>query len=234
MDTASRPGIFSISNPHSRPPWVASTTPSLPVRSLYAASSVSRNCDSLLYCQPGYTPRSATVPPASAATARTRCASISFRDAMDDRMENAMCSPSPPSFTTPIFRDVCTRPGKSVSIASTPCGMAVSACTSVTVRSADTAFAVSAAAQVSVTSGSVTAYSFFSTPSSSRINASNARPLPLGSATAASQREQITLSNWPPEMAASRRPGNFSSAVASTRPMRRLPLPRPRWMSAPE
>ena len=234
MDTASRPGIFSISSPHSRPPWVASTTPSLPVRSLYAASRVSRNFDSRLYCQPGYTPRSATVPPASAATARTRCASISFREAMDERMENVMCRPSPFSFTTPMFRDVCTRPGKSVSMASTPCGMAASACTSVAVRSAGTAFAASAAAQVRVTPGSVTAYSFFNAASNSRMNAVNAAPLPVGSATTASQREQITLSNWPPEMAASRRPGNFSSAVASTRPMRRLALPRPRWMSAPE
>ena len=234
MDTASRPGIFSISSPHSRPPWVASTTPSLPVRSLYAASRVSRNFDSRLYCQPGYTPRSATVPPASAATARTRCASISFREAMDERMENVMCRPSPFSFTTPMFRDVCTRPGKSVSMASTPCGMAASACTSVAVRSAGTAFAASAAAQVRVTPGSVTAYSFFNAASNSRMNAVNAAPLPVGSATTASQREQITLSNWPPEMAASRRPGNFSNAAARTRPMSRLALPRPRWMSAPE
>ena len=64
----------------------------------------------------------------------------------------------------------------------------------------------SALAHFRVMPSSQPAYSFFRMASNSAINASNSASFPAGIATAASQREQITLSNWPPETAASRRP----------------------------
>ena len=57
METQSKPGSFSLSRPHSRPAWMATTSGFLPYRSVYTRTIVSRNAESFLYSQAGYSPR---------------------------------------------------------------------------------------------------------------------------------------------------------------------------------
>ena len=80
------------------------------------------------------------------------------------------------------------------------------------VVSALTAGEDSVLAHSSVTPASQPAYSFLSVASKPRMNCSRSASFPAGTAMTASQREQITLSNLPPCIAARRRPGSCSIA----------------------
>ena len=90
------------------------------------------------------------------------------------------------------------------------------------------------AAQERVTPPSATESSFFMMRSNFRTKLVNSSSFPAGTATTASQRGQMTLSNWPPRRSAMRSAPTCSMAPYSARPMSWTALPRPLSISAPE
>ena len=133
-----------------------------------------------------------------------------------------------------MFREVCTRPGKSTFMAWTPWGMDSSVRSMPAVASGDSAPSSALLSQARAMPSSQPVYSFFNAAPDSWMKASNSPARSAGRATLAWFREQITLSNRPPRISASRRPGTRSRAPYSTRPITWLAEARPLWISPPE